>query len=431
MFNVKLNRVLIRFIIILPLLIGRAFSELRFPKPDFESGYTFPEQIQSSARLDYWQYIDAGVLVLLLVLAALAIFKFRSRIMLIVMSVVSVLYFGFFKGGCVCSIGSIQNAAFSFADGTYVISVSLLIFLLAPIVFSLFFGRIFCASVCPFGALQELLLIKNVKLPHALSKALSIIPIIYLVLAVLFAFLKTDFIICRFDPFISIFRLSGPGLGAVLAVSFVISSFFIGRPYCRFVCPYGFLLSLTSRLSPRVFSPAKGDCVECVLCSSTCPTDALHTNEDTSADDTKRVKASSIVIGLSPILIILALAGGFFASDELSRLHADVSLLQRVELEKEGGILGTTEESAAFYESGRTLDELKESAMDIRQSYSVAVPIAAALIVILIIMKLLFIMKKSYHKRYTVEVSECVLCMRCAGHCAHEKGEEGDNHEGR
>ena len=69
--------------------------------------------------------------------------------------------------------------------------------------------RVFCAGVCPFGALQELVNVKNYRISKAVTATLGIIPWLYLIFAVLYAVTRSRFIICQFDPFIGIFRLGG------------------------------------------------------------------------------------------------------------------------------------------------------------------------------------------------------------------------------
>ena len=90
--------------------------------------------------------------------------------------------------------------------------VSALAFFMLPLVFALFSGRSFCAGVCPHGALQDLVLLKPLKVPLWLEHGLGILPFVFLGAGVLFAATGSAFIICQYDPFIPIFRLSGRSL---------------------------------------------------------------------------------------------------------------------------------------------------------------------------------------------------------------------------
>jgi polyferredoxin len=59
--------------------------------------------------------------------------------------------------------------------------------------------------------------------------------------------------------------------GAVLVLST-----FIGRPYCRFLCPYGVLLGWLSRLSWSGVTITPDECVVCRLCEDACPFGAIE-----------------------------------------------------------------------------------------------------------------------------------------------------------
>ena len=117
----------------------------RFPRPDFESGYQYPEYSYAVPNEMLWDIIDVSVLLILLGIVTWALFKKRTKGPILAVSIVSVGYFGFFRGGCVCSIGSIQNVALAFADPSYSLPIAVFLFFILPIVFAFPFGRVFCA----------------------------------------------------------------------------------------------------------------------------------------------------------------------------------------------------------------------------------------------------------------------------------------------
>ena len=84
-------------------------------------------------------------------------------------------------------MGSLQNVAYAFFESSYAIPITALAFFVLPLLFALFFGRTFCTAVCPLGGIQDLVVLKPVNVPRWLAHILSIIPYIYLGLAVLFA----------------------------------------------------------------------------------------------------------------------------------------------------------------------------------------------------------------------------------------------------
>ena len=73
----------------------------RFPRPDFESGYQYPELSYAVPYENCWNALDVVLLIGLMSLVAWAAYKKRTRGPIIITSVISVAYFGFFRGGCV------------------------------------------------------------------------------------------------------------------------------------------------------------------------------------------------------------------------------------------------------------------------------------------------------------------------------------------
>jgi len=159
-------------------------AEFRFPMPEFASGYTHPAvhtQMPDNSMVGW----DVAVLALTMVLATLLILKRRSRREIFMLTLFSVAYFGFWRRGCICSVGSLQNIAAGILHPDFGVPVTVLIFFALPLVFSLLFGRVFCAAVCPLGAIQEAVAVKPVHIPKSTEKALSIFPYISLGLTIL------------------------------------------------------------------------------------------------------------------------------------------------------------------------------------------------------------------------------------------------------
>jgi polyferredoxin len=114
-----------------------------------------PSPTVPGPRQDIYEYIDAVVLLAALGISSYLILKKRSRRAIFVLMVFSLIYFGFWREGCVCPIGAIQNIILSFFDAGYAVPITVAAFFLLPLLFTLFFGRTFCAAVCPLGAVQD------------------------------------------------------------------------------------------------------------------------------------------------------------------------------------------------------------------------------------------------------------------------------------
>jgi polyferredoxin len=257
--------------------------------PDFGGAYSFPTPVHPEPVVDWLRSFDVVLLTVALGVAAWLAYKRRSRRGIALLSIASVAYFGFYRKGCICSVGAIQNIVLCLTDSRYFVSFSVLALFFLPLVATLFFGRIFCSGVCPLGAIQDLVVVKPLRVPLRLDRALRYLQFVYLGLAVLFAGwglqlhlgswrLKMDqrFIICDWDPFISIFRRTGPFHMVAIGVAFLLAGMFIGRPYCRWLCPYGGILSILSRVSWKNIRISPDKELDCGLCADACAFGAIR-----------------------------------------------------------------------------------------------------------------------------------------------------------
>lgn len=242
-------------------------------------GYKTPD-VQKPLPREWWlQMLDAGLLAAAMGASVWIVLKRRSRRWLTILTVGSLIYFGFYREGCICPIGSIQNVAVALADPRYSLPGVVIATFFLPLLYALFFGRAFCGGVCPLGAVQELVAIRPIQVPHRLDRALGLLKYVYLALAIFFALrpaLARDFVICRFDPFVSFFRRTGPPHMLFVGGAFLLGGMFVGRPYCRWLCPYGGLLAWFSRLARRGVSITPDKELDCGLCAEACPYGAIE-----------------------------------------------------------------------------------------------------------------------------------------------------------
>src|SRR6266568_4574375 len=129
--------------VLMSCLAGVALAEQRFPPPEFDSGHQIPTTAIPSARGLFLQYADVAMLAGCLGMATWLVFKKRSRKGVFWLGMFSLVYFGFYRKGCVCSIGSIQNVALALGSSDYAVPLGVLAFFLLPLVFALFSGRVF------------------------------------------------------------------------------------------------------------------------------------------------------------------------------------------------------------------------------------------------------------------------------------------------
>jgi ferredoxin len=240
--------------------------------------YVTPQVQAPRPRSLAWQVADVALLAVALSVSAwLALWR-RRRAGLVAVSVFCLAYFGFYREGCICPVGATQNVAVALVDWRYGVPHYVVATFVLPLAAALLFGRVFCSGVCPLGAIQELVTLRAVTIPPRLDRALGAFKWIYLAVAIYYAVLPAasrDFVICRFDPFVGLFRFTGTAWllltgGALLAVGV-----FVGRPYCRWLCPYGALLSAFSRYAWRSFSITPDRELDCGLCQGACPYGAI------------------------------------------------------------------------------------------------------------------------------------------------------------
>lgn len=410
-------------LLVLPLIVTTdSFGAERFPPPDFESGHELPVTTVPSPRQSFYEYIDLGVLVAAIGVASYLALRRRSRRGLFVLTVFSLLYFGFWRKGCICPIGAIQNITMSIFDSSYAAPLFVLGFFLVPLVSTLFFGRTFCAAVCPLGAVQDLVLVRPVSVPGWLEKSLRLLAYVYLGAAVLFAATGSAFIICRYDPFVSIFRLSGNLSVLILAGCFLLAGMFIGRPYCRFLCPYGVILRQLSRISRFRVTITPDDCIHCRLCEDACPFGAIKkpTVEWPAKSYSKNKRLLGLLIVALPVFV---LAGGWLggsAKHIAAKVNWRVRLAERIYLEDRGQVEGTTDASDAFRATGEDVNELYSEAYAIRRKLGIGGWIVGGFLGLVAGLKLVGLSIRKNRVDYEADAGECLSCGRCFSYCPRE-----------
>jgi NosR/NirI family transcriptional regulator, nitrous oxide reductase regulator len=205
----------------------------------------------------------------------------------------------------------------------------------------------------------------------------------------------------------------------------LIISLFVGRPYCRFFCPYSVLLNLCSQVSQwRVtVGPGEGECVQCASCEEACPFDLItyptpKTMEPMSRHDKTRI---AVLVLIAPVCILL---GGWItskASDSFARVHATVRLAEQVALEDAGQVTVTTEASQAFRDSAASKVELFAQANQIRSRFATGSWILGGFLALVIIAKLIVYSIKQERTYYEADRGSCLACGRCYCSCPLDK----------
>jgi polyferredoxin len=213
----------------------------------------------------------------LLAIATLAYLRGYQRLRRVVM-LVSVGYLGFYIGGCLCPLGAVQNLVLS---GT-TLKVAFLVTLAIPLLATLLFGRLYCGWVCPAGGLQEIVHAEKnaVVVPPVVHRWLKYLKYVALVALIAFVALADEPVFRDWDPFRVAWDLGGPLVPLAALAAIIITSVFVYRPWCRYLCPMGAIFAVAARLSLLRLVPA-ASCVGCKLCSRNCGAQSLAVSEDT------------------------------------------------------------------------------------------------------------------------------------------------------
>lgn len=159
--------------------------------------------------------------------------------------------------------------------------------LVAFLLVSLLLKKSFCSWLCPIGTLSEVLwqggkaiFKRNFHLPRWLDIPLRSLKYVLLAFFLYIAFtmpsvairgfMASEYGILADVKMLNFFRYMGLPTAITLGVLFI-GSIFIPNLWCRYLCPYGALMGLTSLFSPYKIRRDTQACVDCGKCARVCP----------------------------------------------------------------------------------------------------------------------------------------------------------------
>ncbi|GAB1467730.1 hypothetical protein MASR2M64_04130 [Candidatus Cloacimonadota bacterium] len=150
---------------------------------------------------------------------------------------------------------------------------------------SVFFGRVFCGYVCPLGTFQEALFTlrsteyrRNHKVSFFYEQRFARLKYFIMIITMLLSIFGVAYFYIRFCPIYGISMLPKIAFpGFMLFILIAISSFFIERFWCRYLCPYAGLLNIFQLLGKVLGIKRKKirrnleRCIDCGICVQNCP----------------------------------------------------------------------------------------------------------------------------------------------------------------
>ncbi len=246
---------------------GMTLEEAAVAQIDAVSGATFSseafaENIRRAVRYASAVEVDGGfalpkisvkqiiALAVLLLGVVLTFMKSRNRALRLVLMALNVVVLGFWCGSFLSLTSFVSWIGNGFNFSLALISVAMLmIAIIMPLL-----GRrgSYCTHHCPLGSAQELMgLIPmgRLKISPDVQRWLGKLRY-YLLLSLLFMmWLGVGFEIMEYEAFSAFLLGSASPVVLTMAVCFLILSIFTPRPYCRFVCPTGALITTSQRVN--------------------------------------------------------------------------------------------------------------------------------------------------------------------------------------
>lgn len=185
-------------------------------------------------------------------------------------------------------IAGLMNFKYWLATGHVpVVHPAAMFLLLAFSTIAFLFHKAFCSWLCPVGTLSEYLwrlgrkaFKRNLTLPRWLDiplRGLKYLLLGFFVWAVssmsadaISAFMRSPYGLIADVKMLNFFRHIGE-TGLIVIGFLAVASLFVQNFWCRFLCPYGALLGLTSLLSPMRIRRNESACIDCGKCAKACP----------------------------------------------------------------------------------------------------------------------------------------------------------------
>ena len=188
-------------------------------------------------------------------------------------------YLGFIDGGFV-SVSHLVNII-KLGPAFLLSNLPLLLIFSFTVVTTLLWGRLFCSSLCPFGALQDFITRLGPRrwrrrVPQGIHDNAIYLKYLILTLILTGAVVAEQVSLFQyFEPFGTLFFMDGTLALFSILIAFLAACFVVPRFYCRYACPLGAALGVVAMVSPWRIQRVP-QCEFCIVCEQACPTGAIR-----------------------------------------------------------------------------------------------------------------------------------------------------------
>lgn len=194
-----------------------------------------------------------------------------------------------FPGLFIMVFSAVRDILAAFMDGSFSAGELFPQIILVFMVFlvTALWGRFFCGFLCSFGMLQELIFFFSkrvisgrVRIPErfdSIMKFLKYFILVFIAAGVWILALPVD---SSWNPWgvfgilvsgnFSIISSAMPTVGFALLLAIMLGSLFVGRFFCRYLCPLGALFAVVSRKRLYKIRRQSDSCTNCGLCTRSC-----------------------------------------------------------------------------------------------------------------------------------------------------------------
>jgi len=247
-------------------------------------------------------------------------------------------------------------------------------------------------------------------------------PFAFLGVCIWFAVSGLGFLTCKYDPFVALFRFSGPIDKVIIGFFVLFSGIFVARPYCRYGCPYSVLLSAASLLSWKKVQVYSDNCIKCNLCLPSCPVDAIEPGKDSLSPNIfpeERDKATNRLkwlVTLSPFFIAIGIFSGIQLGEKVALTHNLVKLQQNVKMNR------TQEDDViAFYVNDGNVKHLNQRAAEKTSMIIKHGGVFGAYMSLVFIGAIFMATRRKTNINHEVQAWNCVSCGRCYSWCPRNR----------